>query len=427
MRQVIDFFYYNRGQNCVVGAMPEIWFPASVMTKLMVNWYDVERQTTQHQTTQHQQAHWAVLAELGEQLTRAASLPELTAWVLATGCQLMNASDGYLLLIDAATGALAVVAQQGKRPLNATTLAYQTCQTGEAVIHNQHSGECALVVPLQTLGQTVGAIHVERATWFTADDLDLLVLAANMTAGTIQQLRVSEALAQLQQAKSAYISTVTHEMRLPLTAVKGYVDLMSNELVGPLTQQQREFVTIIQRNVRRMSNLLRDLSQINRLESGQLRLEKRPFALPELVEKVAEQFAERLNGRCQTLTLHLPANLPLVCADPERVTQILASLLSNAYKFTPSGGHITLTLASTPVAVEVVIADTGIGIAEADHPHLFSQFFRATSDLVREQSGWGLGLYLVKKLVEVQGGTISCQSLPNQGSTFTFTLPLANR
>ncbi|MCA9996671.1 MAG: GAF domain-containing protein [Anaerolineales bacterium] len=392
------------------------------MIKQMVDWYDVERQTTQHQ-----QAHWAVLAELGEQLAQAASLPELAARVLATGCQLVNASDGYLLLVDVEMGELAVVAQQGKRPLTTTTLAHQSYQTSEAAIDNQHSGECALVVPLQTLGQTVGTIHVTRATWFTADDLDLLTAVANMSAGTIQQLRVHEALAQLQQARSAYVSTVTHEMRLPLTAVKGYVDLMSNELVGPLTRQQREFVVVIQRNVRRMSNLLRDLSQINRLESGQLRLEKRPFALPDLVENVAAQFAEKLNGRCQTLTLHLPGDLPTVYADPERVTQILASLLSNAHKYTPSGGHITLTVASTPVAVEVVITDTGIGIAEADYPHLFSQFFRAPSDLVREQSGWGLGLYLVKKLVEIQGGTISCQSLPSQGSTFTFTLPLANR
>lgn len=388
------------------------------MTERMIDLYDVERPVTQ------QQMQWAVLAEVSEQLTQATSLPELAQWVLGVSCRLMKADQGYLLLSDGEAGALAVVAQQGKRPLTTLTLAHQSCQNHEAVVHNQHSGECALVVPLLTVGQTVGAIYVERPNRFTADDLDLLSVLANMTAGTIQQLRVKAALVQVQQSKSEYVSTVTHEMRLPLTAVKGYVDLMANELVGPLTGPQREFVAVIQRNVRRMSNLLRDLSQINRLESGQLRLEKRPFVLNELVEKVAAQFAEQLNGRCQTLTLHLPS-VPLpVYADPDRVTQILASLLSNAHKYTPSGGHINLTILSQSVAVEVVITDTGIGIAEADQPRLFSQFFRANSELVREQSGWGLGLYLVKKLVELQGGTICCQSLPNQGSTFTFTLPL---
>lgn len=376
------------------------------------------------QDDQRQQVCLTTLFEMGARLATAVSLSELSTQVVAAGCQITHANHGYLLLPDAETGVLSLAAQQGKRPLTTTPQAQQVYSNGEASVLNQRAGECVLAVPLQTVGQTVGVICVERPMLFAADDLDLLAMLANMTAGTLQQLRVNEALARLKRAKSEYVSLVTHEMRLPLTAVKGYVDLMANELVGPLNEQQQEFLVVIQRNVRRMSNLLRDLSQINRLESGQLRLEKRPFALAEVVEAVVGRYQEQLNGRCQTLHLHLPHSLPPVYADPDRVTQILASLLSNAHKYTPTGGHINLTITANSASVDVAIEDTGIGIAEADQPHLFTQFFRANDDLVREQSGWGLGLYLVKKLIETQGGSIGCHSVPGQGTTFTFTLPL---
>ena len=248
---------------------------------------------------------------------------------------------------------------------------------------------------------------------------------ADRAAVAIENARLYEAVQAADKAKTNFISIVTHELRLPMTSIKGYTDLVRRELAGPLNQQQKEFLDVVQRNVARMSVLIDDLSDINRIESKRMRFDCSPFDVGQVIKDVADNMRDGLTSRQQALHLDLPSALPLVYADRTRISQVLTNLLSNANKYTPPQGRITVHAAATPTHVQVAVADTGLGVAPEEQAHLFAQFFRSQDAQVREQPGWGLGLSIVKMMVEAQGGEIRCESVYRQGSTFTFTIPVA--
>ncbi len=197
-------------------------------------------------------------------------------------------------------------------------------------------------------------------------------------------------------------------------------------MVGPLNEQQSDFLQIVKRNLERMSILVRDLSDINRIESGRMKFEYDEFSLLETLNDVLDSLRESIETRQQTLVTDLPDNLTDIYADQNRISQVLSNLISNANKYTPGGGEITVRITQDGRFARVYVIDNGLGISEEDQAKLFTQFFRSENEEVREQTGWGLGLSIVKKIVEAQGGEISCESELGQGSTFTFTVPLAN-
>lgn len=148
--------------------------------------------------------------------------------------------------------------------------------------------------------------------------------------------------------------------------------------------------------------------------------------LLETINEVRDSLQEAIAGKNQSLAIEYAPDLGAVHADPKRMGQVLTNLVSNAHKYTPEGGEIIVQASLLPGFVRIAVIDNGIGISEADQAKLFSQFFRAEDQAVREQNGWGLGLSIVKKMVEAQGGEIGFESKLNRGSTFTFTVPLAN-
>jgi signal transduction histidine kinase len=148
--------------------------------------------------------------------------------------------------------------------------------------------------------------------------------------------------------------------------------------------------------------------------------------IEDTIDEVRDSLQEVIAAKDQSLTIECASNLGEVYADPKRIGQVLTNLVSNAYKYTPEGGDITVQAQEVDGFVQIAVADNGIGISEENQAKLFTQFFRAEDQAVREQSGWGLGLSIVKKMVEAQGGEIEFTSEIGQGSTFTFTVPLAN-
>jgi signal transduction histidine kinase len=212
-------------------------------------------------------------------------------------------------------------------------------------------------------------------------------------------------------------------LKIPMTSIKGYTDLL--KMVGPLTVQQEQFVGTIRSNVERMAILVSDLSDISRIESEQLKVDVRPLDLHALLPEAFSGLRGQIENKEQILTLDIAPDLPPVRSDEARLIQILANLVSNAHKYSPRGATITLSARSEGSQVRISVTDTGYGIEPADQARLFNQFFRSDDPNIREQTGWGLGLHITRRLIELLGGDISVESEPGRGSTFSFTMPSA--
>ncbi|MCL4544516.1 MAG: ATP-binding protein [Chloroflexi bacterium] len=224
--------------------------------------------------------------------------------------------------------------------------------------------------------------------------------------------------------REEFISFISHELRTPLTSIKGYVDLLIAGEMGPLPDEQRESLQIVEQNIAREVALINDLLDVSRLEAGKLRLERVPLQLRPLAEEVVQAFRPQLVTKGHQLTLQISPLLPTVFADAGRLRQIVTNLISNAHKYTPGSGCITVRVWSDDRALLLSVSDTGIGMDEAERAQLFTKFFRANNQLTRKESGAGLGLVITRQLVELHGGKITVESVPGRGSTFTVSLPL---
>jgi len=225
------------------------------------------------------------------------------------------------------------------------------------------------------------------------------------------------------RAKSEFVSTVSHELRTPLTSIKGYADLLFMEAVGPLNDRQRNFLNTVKTNADRLNALLNDLLEISRAETGRMRLDVKDMDLAEIIADVANSLRPQIDKKGQQLALELDERLRPVRGDRARLTQVLVNLLSNANRYTPAGGSITVRARQRQNELQVDVVDTGIGISAQDRAKLFQRFFRANDPRVSEVVGTGLGLSITKMLVEMHGGKVWVESTLNAGSTFSFSLP----
>jgi PAS domain S-box-containing protein len=241
--------------------------------------------------------------------------------------------------------------------------------------------------------------------------------------GVVSLLRDITEQAAIEGMKSEFISVVSHELRTPLTPIKGYIDLILEGDAGELTDEQRAYLKIVEVNTDRLVALVNDLLDISRIEAGKIDLEVKPVAIEELVQDVVAVHRKLIESRGLTLTLALPPRLPWVKADRNRITQVLNNLVSNACKYTPSGG-ITISAVPDGEFLEVTVSDTGVGLSRADMKKLFTKFFRAKNPATSETAGTGLGLAITKSIIEKHEGEIWVESRPGKGAAFHFTLPL---
>ncbi|MCI0578563.1 MAG: response regulator [Chloroflexi bacterium] len=229
--------------------------------------------------------------------------------------------------------------------------------------------------------------------------------------------------AEIDRMKSDFVSIASHELRTPLTSIKGYIDLVLQGSAGQVNQQQASFLQIAKNNTDRLHELVRDLLDLSRIESGKIELEVQLVSMADLITTAASVVQKQFEERGLTLSLNVPPDLPRVFGDPNRITQILINLFSNAYKYTPSGGAVVRARVIKKT-LEVDITDTGLGISPEDQQKLFTRFFRADDPAVRQQAGTGLGLNITRSLIEMHGGEIWLKSKLGEGTTVGFTLPL---
>jgi signal transduction histidine kinase len=227
---------------------------------------------------------------------------------------------------------------------------------------------------------------------------------------------------EAEEMKSTFISVISHELKTPVSLIKGYASTLAREDAHWDVATVREGLQVIDEEADRLNALINNLLDASRIQAGAFKLEKGDVALPSLAEKVVESF--RLQTTNHRFVLDFPADYPVVSGDTERLRQVLNNLLSNAIKYAPAGGEIRVGGWADGQNVTVYVADQGIGISPEEQGKLFQRFYRLDSSLRRGTQGAGLGLYLCKSIVEAHGGRIWLRSEPGKGTTVFFTLPV---
>jgi len=288
-----------------------------------------------------------------------------------------------------------------------------------------------LTAPIQREDRVVGVIALESAQQGRLDQeaLELVTRLVDHAAIAIENARLFEQVRRANDAKTEFISFVSHELKQPMTSIRGYADLLIKGTAGELNEMQRNFLDTVQSNVDRMGSLVSELLDVSRIESGRVRLAFDEVSMSQVVEEVLRTMRGQIEEKQQALQVEVSPDLPPVWGDQDRLAQILTNLVSNAHKYTPEKGSITVRAQrhSTGQSEFVLcsIIDTGVGITPEDQERLFTKYFRADDPAVRSVPGTGLGLVITKSLVELHGGEIWVESEVGEGSAFSFTIPVA--
>ena len=238
--------------------------------------------------------------------------------------------------------------------------------------------------------------------------------------------QVNEELRRLDELKSEFLAMVSHELRTPLTAIIGYSRLLMRQVHGSLSPRQMEQQEAIYRSAQRLTDLINDLLDVSRLEAGRVELTPRPTRVRPIVDQVISVVGVAAQAKQIRVQNEVANDLPVVNADPTRLQQILVNLIGNAVKFTPANGIVRVTGGQRNEQVWITVEDTGVGIAPEELARIWDPFYQVESPLQRKHGGSGLGLTIVRRLVELHGGIVRAESDgPNRGSQFMFTLPVA--
>jgi two-component system, OmpR family, phosphate regulon sensor histidine kinase PhoR len=268
-------------------------------------------------------------------------------------------------------------------------------------------------------------ISLQDGRWFRVNAVSLRN-GAERASGSILVFHDITEIQRLETVRSDFVANVSHELRTPLTAIRGYVEtLLHNPPTEPADAKQ--FLTIIARHSERLSRLTEDLLTLSDLESGARKITLKPVEAGHLIQRVLEVFWERAEKKNVTLSYSVPADLPLIFGDSDRLQQLFINLVDNAVKYTSAGGSVTISGrhvdSESHAEVEIAVTDTGAGISEKDLPRLTERFYRVDKARSRELGGTGLGLAIVKHIVQAHGGELKIESVLNKGTTVRVFLP----
>jgi len=270
---------------------------------------------------------------------------------------------------------------------------------------------------------------------FTLLHLDFISRLAEHASPALANAILLAQLEQANEARSEFVGFVAHELKTPMTSIQGFADLLLGGVVGPLNDQQKRFLSTIRFNVERMNTLVSDLNDVTKLQTNRMSMDKAAIDFREVVMETLRPVQNQIDSKQQTVRLELASRLPLIWADQNRMIQVLTNLVTNANKYTPAGGELVIYAAPSrnhwdaggaPEVLHIYVKDNGIGISQEDQERLFTPYFRTTNPAATEQPGTGLGLVIVRGIVEQHGGRIWVESQPGKGSTFHLTIPLAS-
>ena len=292
-----------------------------------------------------------------------------------------------------------------------------------------------IVIPIRREGKVIGLILLESIS-DTQADIGFLGRLSDHAAIAISNAQLYAEVEAANIAKSDFVSFVAHELKNPMTSIKGYTELLAAGAVGAVSDSQANFLGTIRSNVMRMSTLVSDLNDNSKIEAGRMRMDFKANDLADIIENVIRSTNKQLDDKKQTVKVELPNELPEIWADNTRVEQVMVNLVSNSHKYTKEDGEIIIGAEATKNqwdpkgaanVVHVWVKDNGIGMSEEDQKKIFTKFFRSDDQKAREAPGTGLGLNITKSIVELQGGQIWFDSVYGEGTTFHITIPVAEK
>lgn len=367
------------------------------------------------------------------------------AFTLEWACRLANATSGHLGLVDQHAHTLPALHHYGESPhQHAAHLGAAYPRVWDVVTHNKTLSfnpteaeidseatrgilpQQVLIVPIRRENAVIGVVILERqdAHPFTAEQQDIVERVMARAAITIENARLYDAVRAADKAKSEFVGIVAHDLKAPMNGIGGYSDLLLMQ--GNLTERQTDYLTKIKDTVRRMAILVSDLADISRIESGHFFMDEIPVPVPSLVQAVQDGTMPQIQERHHTFVVEVEPDLPDMYVDYYRLLQVLTNLVSNAYKYTPDNGTITLRATRKDDRIRFQISDTGIGLTEEGITKLKegAKFWRAEDRFTRSQQGTGLGFAITRSLIEQMGSHIDIQSEPGKGSTFSFEVKM---
>jgi signal transduction histidine kinase len=400
----------------------------------------------QHALQQRRLEELSALYQFAQSAHTAFSAPEIMRQLVPILRERLDYASCTIWLREESTGTLRIAASDGQttaapgRWLRPSSLAMRAFVTGEPAAAglnwDEESAESAaqrsqLAVPMVLKRRVVGVVDLESGdayAWSSTDER-LLVSLANHAALAVDNLHLLDetrkvaALRELDRMKTELLGTVSHELRTPLGSIKGYATTLLTHGSKLRKDEQREFLEIIDSEADRLRDLIENLLDLSRLEAGVLRIDRQPARLGSSVREVVRKV--ELASPSHTFGLDWPTDDPMVNADQKRIYQVIQNLMTNAVKYSPDGGCITVSAHVDRRELVISVADQGLGIPEAELDRIFDRFHRVQTEVSRGIGGTGLGLAICKGLVEAHGGRIGAESAgESKGSTFWFTLPL---
>lgn len=295
-----------------------------------------------------------------------------------------------------------------------------------------------ITIPMVS-GSTIVALLIMETNVeprFKLADMPFLQRLTEHASIAITNAHLYTELNRANDSKSEFVSFVAHELKNPLTSIRGYADVLLGGAVGGMSDPQRNFLSTIRSNAERMNNLVSDLNDVTKLQTDNMRMDLSPVDFRPVVTETLRPLQKQIEDKEQTLNLKMDEMLPFIKGDQNRLIQVLTNLVSNGHKYTPTGGVVTLEVAvdnhlfdkknrPLPPMLHIQVRDTGIGMSEEDLDRLFTPYFRSENPLTREQPGTGLGLTITRGIIDRHGGEIWVESRLGEGTVFHFTLPLA--
>jgi signal transduction histidine kinase len=282
-----------------------------------------------------------------------------------------------------------------------------------------------LCVPLSVREKPIGVLRLYTGEIhrFTDEEIDFLNTLASQAAVAIENARTYQRLEDLEQAKSDFVFTVAHELKAPVAAIQSILRVLLEGYAGEIFQKQKGLIARAERRLIALQSLIRDLLALGALKGELPEAKKADVILNGIVNRIVDTVQSEVEEKKIDLRVEVPEALLTIKANEDDLERLLGNLLENAVKYTPPRGRVSLALSSQDHGVRIVVSDTGIGIPPESLPRIFEEFYRAKNAKEMGQEGTGLGLSLVKHIVDRYHGTINVESKVQDGSTFTVTLP----